>query len=225
MKSYALSLRLCAALSLFCAGCSPSSSQSVPVSDDAVAPPVTEELSEAMRITGSERQTKRSGQQIGREEAVAIANEDAAKSYRSLDSFMVVACELARLWVIIYDGGGPEYFIDKESGAVLFVQRLPQGLDANDVSGEPSGGISETEAIEISRRNFADFLASYGNDREQVGQYDAVACGLAKAYRVFFEYRMKPGDSLATMPNTNPPSYVIDKRTGRIIYTTHQVTQ
>lgn len=226
MKTNSLTFRLCVALSLVLySGCIPPSSRSVPVNSEEVAPPAIGHQSNIAQRVSNGRRISRNGQQISEEEAIAIANEDAAKGSQSLGTFRVCACELARLWIIVYDGGGSEYYIDKESGDILSVQRLPQGDAANAVSGEPSSVINETEAVEIARRHFADFLASYGDDREHVAEYDVVACELANAWRVFFEYRMKPGESLATMPNTNPPNYVIDKRTGEIIYTTHQLAR
>jgi hypothetical protein len=69
---------------------------------------------------------------------------------------------------------------------------------------------------------FTLHLESYGDTKDHVKDYDAVACELSNAWRVFFEYKMKPGETLATMPNPNPPNYIIEKRTGKIIYTSHQ---
>src|SRR5437588_4151581 len=55
---------------------------------------------------------------IGKDQAVAIASEDASKSGKSLAPFHVIACELVRTWLIVFDGGGPEYVIDKSSGKI-----------------------------------------------------------------------------------------------------------
>lgn len=190
------------------AGCVTSSSQN---------PTVRNGTPTAHRIEQPNTHRQQTGQQsngkspISKEEAIAIAKEDAVKTYGSLDDSNVVACEQRTLWLVIVDGGGPEYYIDKDSGKVLLAQKLPQSLDNADVA---NGGteINQVEAIAIARK---DFLDSYG---EQVNLFDAVACELSKAWRVFFEFRAAPGQSLATLPNADPPSYVIDKKTGKIIY-------
>ncbi len=64
---------------------------------------------------------------ITREEAVAIANKEVVKAYGSLDRFKVVACEQEIFWRIIYDGGGPEFVLDKVSGKIIRSQEVPQG--------------------------------------------------------------------------------------------------
>jgi len=58
--------------------------------------------------------------------AIDISNEDAVKAYQSLESYNVIACELTRVWRVVYElketglvGGGPEYLIDKETGNII----------------------------------------------------------------------------------------------------------
>src|SRR5437870_8175832 len=65
---------------------------------------------------------------INREQAIAIANDDAGKS-KSLAAFHVISCELVRTWLVIFDGGGPEYVIDKTSAKIIRSQNIPQGAD------------------------------------------------------------------------------------------------
>ncbi len=159
---------------------------------------------------------------ISKEEAIAIASEDASKSYPSIPSLNVVACGRARLWVIIFDRGGPEYYIDRMSGAILYAQTLPINVKAES-SEAHSHGINEAQAVEIARRHFISVLLSDGDEKEHVNEYDAVPCEMSNAWRVFFEYRAPPNQNYATLPNTNPPNYVIDKTTGKIIFATHRV--
>ena len=126
-------------------------------------------------------------------------------------------CELSTLWVVIYDSGGPEYYIGKNSGSILSVWQWPRTLQPSaEYAGSISNnGISKSKAIEIAKTHFADLLVSYGDASEDIYEHDAVACELANSWRVFFEYKTSPGKSLATLPNSNPPNYIIDKRTGR----------
>ncbi len=220
MKIYLLTKRFCWGLFLVLQiACATTPSQNPAASNEALPAPPTE------HGTSSQGKGQQSSdkQQISKEEAIAIANEQAAKSYQSLESFKVVACEQSRLWVIIYDGGGPEYYIDKVSGSILSLQKFPQALNA-DAAISASGRnnkISGTKAIEIAKKHFVDFLVSNGDAGEHVNEYDAFACELDNAWRVFFEYHAAPDRDTATLPNNNPPSYVIDKKTGTIIFTTH----
>lgn len=223
MKTYTIVALFCTALFLVLQiGCAVTSSQSPLRAEAPLAPEIEIRKNTKERIG----QQTSNQPQISKEEAIAIAEEDAAKNYQSLEPFKVVGCERARLWVVIYDSGGPEYYIDKNSGAILSVWKWPRDLKTSAEYSESSSnkGISKTEAIEIAKKHFTDFLVSYGDAKEHVNEYDAVACELANAWRVFFEYRAAPGQSLATLPNSNPPNYIIDKGTGRIIYTTHQIT-
>ncbi len=143
---------------------------------------------------------------ISKERAVEIAEKDALQTYDSLEGFNIVACETARVWVIIYDGGGPEYVISKESGNILGAKKIPQGPDKEDNTKQP---ITEQEAIDIAKR---EAVTLFGDD---IRRYDVFACQLAKAWVVSFEYREVPGELL---PNSRSPLYVIDKRAGKVIY-------
>lgn len=203
------------------AGCANSSFQSLTTHNKGTASNRAEQS--ASRKEQTEGQAV-DGQQIGKEEAVAIAKKDAAKTQQSLDAYDVVACEKRTLWVVMFDGGGVEYYVSKESGEVLGSEMLQQSLD-DGAAGNVGSKIGEAQVIEIAERHFGEFLESYGDSKDHVKDYDAVACELSNAWRVFFEYRMKPGETLATMPNTNPPNYIIEKRTGKIIYTTHQIAR
>jgi len=163
---------------------------------------------------------------ITREQAVTIANVDAARKHPALEFSQTTTCERARLWVIIYDVG-LEYYVDKMSGAIVLVQQLPLDLSGATPRGPQIAErlLSKQQAVEIAKKQFADFLVSENDAEEQVNDYDAVACELSKGWRVFFEDRVLPGKNLATAPNSNPPNYLIDKKTGGILYTTHHINE
>ncbi len=189
------------------AGCADSSSRNLVAHSETVT---ANKVEQQNSYKGQVKLRTNGEQPISKEEAIAIAKEEAAKTYQSLDSFNVVACEQRTLWLVILDGGGPEYYIGKDTGKVLLVERLPQGDD--DASVGDSKEVSQEEAIATAKK---DFLAS---DGEGVNLFDPVACELSKTWRVFFEYRMQPGETLATMPNADPPSYVISKTTGKVLH-------
>lgn len=214
MKSHLLMIRFCALLFLALqAGCLTTSSEN-PLAQDKESP---------AKDIGQRAKTGL----IGMEQAIAVTTEDASRRYPTLESFKVSTCERARLWVVIYDGGGPEYYVDKSSGAIVLVQRVPQNVKADGAGGASTtiSTVSEAEAVRICNKHFADFLVSQGNSKDHVNEYDAVACELTTTWRVFFEYRAEPGQSLATLPNTNPPNYVVDKESGKILYTTHDIVK
>lgn len=200
------------------AGCANSSSRSLMAHGEAITANTVEQQNSHK---GQVKLQTNGAQPISKEEAVAIAKEDIAKTYQSLNAFNAVACEKRTMWLVIFDGGGVEYHVDKQSGKILGVQNLPQLL--NNDAANVGNKISETEAIKIAENHFGEILTSYGDSMEHIKEYDAVACELSNAWRVFFEYRMKPGETLATMPNPNPPNYLINKWTGEITYTTHQI--
>ena len=63
--------------------------------------------------------------QVTKDEAVAIANRDGVGAYGTLDDLDMTVCELSGFWAVLFSpkegllGGGPEYFIDKETGRIL----------------------------------------------------------------------------------------------------------
>jgi len=66
------------------------------------------------------------GAGLNKEEATRIAYRDAVTAYKSLERYSVTACELTQAWLVVYQlkdpgsvGGGPEYFIDKSTGAII----------------------------------------------------------------------------------------------------------
>lgn len=143
---------------------------------------------------------------ITKEQAVEVAKKEALRTYDSLEGFNFVACDTARVWIVIYDGGGPEYVISKESGTILAAKKIPQGPDNKDNTIRP---ITEQEAINIAKGEAATL---FGN---AIDRYDVFACQLAKAWVISFEYREVPGELL---PNSRSPLFVIDKRAGNVIY-------
>lgn len=146
-----------------------------------------------------------------KEQALAIANERAQKTYNSLKPFKVVACETARTWIIIYDNGGPEYVISKPSGRILVDKRQFQPRETQFVSDESSKAIdpiNALEAVEIAKRKGTQ-------DFGDLGHYSVFACELSRALVVIFEYKEVPGELL---PNSRSPFYLIDKKTGNVIH-------
>jgi len=153
---------------------------------------------------------------ISKEEAIAISRSDWHGQRRPLEFPIPVACERARLWVIIYEGA--DYYIDKTSGAIVGLGFTPT---INKLSPGSATSISQSEAIQIGRTPFLHFLTRIGDNTEQIADYDPVACDVGNAWRVFFDYRGEAWMTPASLPNTNPPHYVINKWNGKIVFSSH----
>jgi hypothetical protein len=147
---------------------------------------------------------------ISRERAIAIARRDAISKYKSVREFNIVPCEQVVFWRVIFDGGGPEYIIDKLSGRIIRKLVLPQGSSARSDS-----QISRDEAFRIARNAVIRTYASKGED---VNRFAVFTCELSKAWRVIFDYKMYPGQRPDSFPNAGFPTYVIDKSTRKIIH-------
>jgi hypothetical protein len=156
-------------------------------------------------------------QGISKDAAITRANEDALKEYKSLTGFRIIACEQSIFWRVIYDGGGPEYVIDKVSGRIIKKQKLPQGSNESKVatgSDLRAKQVGREEAIAIARN---DAFETYGN-KIDIDQFVIRACEQSNVWRVVFDYQLQPGESLQDLPNANFPKYVIDKTTSKILY-------
>lgn len=153
---------------------------------------------------------------ITKEQAIVIARRHALKNYKSLKSFRVMSCELTIFWRIIFDGGGPEYVVDKRSGAIRRVQMIRETWSS--VETGPSvkqPPITKDAAIEIARRDAIDSVPGNSEDH-----FIVFACELKKVWRVFVEYKLVfgPTGKDPVLPYSSTPNYVIDKRTGKILF-------
>jgi hypothetical protein len=157
--------------------------------------------------------------EIGKEEAIAIANEAALGIHKSLADFNVVACEQSVFWAVIYDGGGTEYLIDKTSGRIIQVRQVPQGLaDRNsEGSGPPKRveGINEKEAVTIAKDSFR---MTYGKEADK--NLIIFRCQLAKVWRIVFDVKLTrtTGQGNPVIPDGHAPTYIIDKKTSEVLY-------
>ena len=167
-------------------------------------------LQEGRQVASRERKSW-----ISAAQAIAAVTAYNKKTHKSLDPLVPIICEQVRLWRIIDEHTGIEYAIDKYSGIVLMERKLP--LINGAVPSSSSITISKKDAIAIARNDFSELLSSYGNSSDYVNEYVPFACELKASWRVVFEYRQQPSQKLTELPNTNPPLYLIDKQSGRII--------
>jgi hypothetical protein len=147
--------------------------------------------------------------------AVLIANDDARRRFTPLSRFRIIPCEQFRFWRIIYDGGGPEYVIDKLSGRIIRKQAIPQAPVGKSRKVTPLANTSlrKEQAIKIAK---ADAESKYGSKGEDVSRFGVIACEQNKVWRIIFD--LKKQSSSLPLSNASYPKYVIDKKTGEIIY-------
>jgi hypothetical protein len=164
---------------------------------------------------GKNAQMKR--KDISREEAIAIVERDALKNNRSLSGFNVIPCEQALFWRIIFDRGGLEYVLDKTSGAIRKVQNIPhESVLRNSKASlvRSDKGINMQKAIAIAKKDAGESIP--GEDMER---FSVIACELAEVWRIFIEFKYNESDyAPPIIPHSSAPNYVIDKKTGDIIF-------
>lgn len=156
---------------------------------------------------------------IGKEEAVAVANKAALQTHTSLADFNIVVCEQSLVWAVIYDGDGSEYLIDKTSGRIVQLRRVPQGFATGNrqETGPPKrvDGITEQEAIMIAKD---DFRQTYGQTADS--NLRLIPCELAKAWRIVFDVRLirNARQDEPIIPDAHAPTYIIEKQTREVLY-------
>jgi hypothetical protein len=168
---------------------------------------------------GREIASKEGRKWINKEKAIA-AVASYTKNDRSGGKVVPVICEQVRMWRIVYQELGLEYVIDKNSGIVLNERKLPlEVISDNNTAATPQNSqtITKNDAIGIARQDFGALLKEYGSSPNHIDEFTPFACELKRSWRVVFEYRQKPGQKFTDLPNTNPPLYLIDNETGRIV--------
>lgn len=154
---------------------------------------------------------------ISEQEAIALANEDAMKKHEPRTAFSALACETGLFWRVIYDGSGLEYVINKQTARIVSVQRVPRSFTGNNDEGGSgkTERISKQEAVSIAMRDVSESARG-----EDMGKFVAFACELNKVWRVFVEIKLTPGSNSEApiIPFASTPNYVIDKRSGQVIY-------
>jgi len=155
-------------------------------------------------------------QGIPASEAIGITEKHALRGYKSLKRFRIVACEGTIFWRIIFDGGGPEYIIDKRSGMIRRVRKIPQDWPSLSETNpaDQKADITREEAINIAKMDAASVP---GIDIER---FTIFACELQRVWRVFVEFKLhiEAGVKTPVIPHSSAPNYVIDKRTGKVLF-------
>ena len=152
---------------------------------------------------------------ISSDKALATANDAALKQYPSLKDFRPVVCEQQIFWRVIYDGGGPEFVVDKISGKVIWSQSIPQGQTSLNPEAKTPGRITAAKALEIAQEDMRRSRPALDLDA-----YVLDTCELDRVWRVIVEPKltMGPNNEYPAIPNATTLNYVIDKSSGAILF-------
>lgn len=124
---------------------------------------------------------------ITKQRAILIAEREARRKHLMVSGLRIIPCEQVAFWRIIFDGGGPEFVIDKRSGIVLRVQTIPQSPKNNQATA--GSGINKEQAISIAKRDVQRTYAEYRMDPEN---FAVIVCEENKAWRVIFDFKLDP---------------------------------
>jgi hypothetical protein len=152
---------------------------------------------------------------IPKQTAIYVAKKEARRRHLAISRFKIVPCEQVMFWRIIFDGGGPDLLISKQTGKILAVETIPQSWIG---TREPIGRfITREQAIAIAKRDAQVTYAKCAMDPEN---FAVIVCQTNSAWRVIFDFKLDPGprSKYNLPPNGKSPKYVIDKTSGDVVY-------
>lgn len=158
------------------------------------------------------------------EEAIVAANREVEKTHPNIDKTSAVACGVLTVWTVVYDGEGLEVYVSKRAGEILGSQEIPNKFNRAEIesSGDNLQTVEMAQAMEIAKKQFEELRIRYGESKEEaidgLNIYDPVACELERNWRVFFELKVSGEPDWKSLPNADPPDYLIDKKNGKVIY-------
>ncbi|MCA1618126.1 MAG: hypothetical protein LC795_02185 [Acidobacteria bacterium] len=140
---------------------------------------------------------------ISREKALEVANREMLTAGQVPAGRDIANCKLSLGRLIIYDDGS-EYFVGK-GGQTLDSGKIPLGVRPGEMltTVASNTGIDKKAAIRITD---ADAESVYSS----VDRFKKTACELPAVWRIIYEL----GDGASG----GGPDYVVDKRTGAILY-------
>lgn len=153
---------------------------------------------------------------ISKGRAISIALRRARETRSLPGTYRIVTCELSMLWAVIFDGGGPEFLIDKDSGVIRRIRMVDQtwsGVRQLKVATNLEN-ITATDAIDIAKRDYHRELPY-----DDITRLSFFVCELDEVWRVFVEYKiyLDPLTKQPVVAVSDAPNYVIDKTNGAIL--------
>ncbi|HEX8283851.1 MAG TPA: hypothetical protein VF588_10875 [Pyrinomonadaceae bacterium] len=140
---------------------------------------------------------------ISREKALEVANREMLMAGQKPAGRDIAKCKLSVGWLIVYEDGS-EFFVGKK-GEPLDSGKIPLGDRPGEVRTAlaSDGGIDKKTAIRATEADAASVYPSADKFKKR-------ACELPAVWRIIYEL----GDDTSG----GGPDYVVDKRTGEILY-------
>lgn len=168
---------------------------------------------------------------VSKEQALSIADDVFNQEHGRKSLGNVTICDHGLGWWVIYEETGDEYSLFKNNisndyeNIKKWAKRFPMTVD-NEVA---SKNITEAQAFEIAGKQYELLLErinSLGTDaplsdstkealQKEIDSNISAACELRNSWRIYYLPRsVLKGE----YPNDGPPNYLIDKRTGDVLY-------
>lgn len=134
----------------------------------------------------------------------------------------IISCQTTFFWKVFVKEEGTIYIIDKVSGRLIQKLSLPTTyIEKNDVD----SNISCKDAIQIAEDNFIEQRTAFGYSKEEImeqrNDFYVISCELQDFWLITFEFNFfdisnfNSEDDLRKLPNIHPPTYAINKKTGK----------
>lgn len=158
---------------------------------------------------------------LTKEKALRIANDHWMKEGAEVGQMIV--CNAGLLTRVISVPSMDELVIDRKEGVIYQSHKLVcrycgvfETADNGDID-------TPDKAVDLSVQVFQRyFKETVGGDVDLAGGYFAAVCDLGNAWRIDFYLKeinsLTQSGQIGRLPNHNPPDFVIEKGTGRVLY-------
>ncbi len=138
------------------------------------------------------------------------------------DNNSLIVCDDGLSWRVIYTNERKEFYVSKISNKVILpVIKLENNI--SELAGSEDIIVSAAKAFDISKKHFIGFSKNkYNATPDIVSGYFPSVCDLGDSWRVYFvPYELnniRASVDVKKLSNDHPPDYIVDKKTGNIIY-------
>jgi len=180
---------------------------------------LSERSIKSFEITNRKVADKFSG--VSKEEALSIAEKAFEQEYHRKSSGDIVICERLMFWSVIYEDSGDEYSISKgvkgrQDDFNINVSRWKKKLPVPAEIQSPTENISISKAVIIAKDKFGMYLKSINGGENEVNLVMPVTCEMKRAWRIYLVDKV--AWETGVYANSDLPDYLIDKKTGEILY-------
>ena len=178
------------------------------------------------------KKNKESVTNVSKEQALSIADDIFNKEHGRKSLGNVTVCDNGLGWWVIYGETGDEYSISKNNISNNYenIEKWKKRFPLSAADETVSKNITEKQAFEIAVNQYKLLLErinSLGTNapisdstkkaiQKEISSVIPAACELKNSWRIYYLPRSVLNGEY---PNDNPPNYLIDKRTGNILYT------